>query len=165
MLNKPLLSLRTGTPIGTVISPIINPNNLKIEGFNCLDRFDKKKKLILLTKDIREFTPKGYIVNDHEVLSEADDLLRLKPIIDLNFQLLGKPVITLSKIKAGKVNDYAADDMTMYIQKLYASKTLVRNFLGGSLVIDRTQIVEITDHKIIIQDLEQLVTAGAAATI
>ena len=43
LLNKSVLSLRTGAPIATISSPLINPDNLKIEGFYCIDRFDKKQ--------------------------------------------------------------------------------------------------------------------------
>ena len=74
--------------------PIINPNNLKIEGFYCVDRFDKKVSLILLYQDIREVIPQGIVVNDHEVLSQKDDIIRLKDLIDLHFNLIGKPVVT-----------------------------------------------------------------------
>ena len=65
LLNKSVLSLRTGTPVATILSAIINPNNLKIEGFYCQDRFDKKE-LIMLYQDIREILPQGYVVNDHD---------------------------------------------------------------------------------------------------
>jgi len=73
ILNKSILSLRTGMPIATITAPIFNPNNLKIEGFYCQDRFDKKE-LVLLYQDIREMLPQGYVVNDHDVLAEPSEL-------------------------------------------------------------------------------------------
>ena len=152
LTNKSVLSLRTGGPIATITGPIINPNNLKIEGFYCQDRVDKRQ-LILLYQDIRDIMPQGYVVNDHEVLSEAEDLIRLKDVLELNFQLIGKQVITTSKERVGKVSDYAADTETMFIQKLYVAQSIVKSFTGGSLSIDRTQINEITPSRIIINDL------------
>jgi uncharacterized protein YrrD len=163
LINKPVLSLRLGNEIATVVKPIINPNNLKIEGFYCLDRYDRKKSLVLLYKDIREIIPKGFIVNDHEVLSEPSELLRLKDILEINFELIGKPVVTVGKVKVGKVSDYATEESSLYIQKLYVGQSLVRNFTGGSLNVDRNQIVEITNRKIIIQDLVQGIPSHAAA--
>ncbi len=153
LLNKSVLSLRTGTDIATVLAPIINPDSLKIEGFYCEDKYDKKKELVLLAQDIREVLAKGYVVNDHDVLVEADDLVRLQKIIKLNFVLIGKQVVTLSKDKVGKVSDYAADTSSMYIQKIYVSQSILKSFTGGNLSIDRSQINEITPKQIIINEL------------
>lgn len=162
LLNQPVLSLRTGNPIGHIVSPIINPNNLKIEGFYCLDRFDKEQ-LVLLYQDIRDILPQGVVVNDHEALSNPEELVRLKDIIDLAFDVVGKPVETISKEKVGKVNDYAIEVASMYIQKLYVSQSILKSFTGGSLSVDRSQVHEITPRRIIINDLLQTAPAGATA--
>jgi len=164
LLNKSVLSLRTGTPIATITGPVINPNNLKIEGFYCEDRFDKKE-LILLYQDIRDMLPQGYVVNDHDVLVEATELVRLKDVLDLNFMLLGKPVVTVSGEKVGKVSDYAAETETMFIQKIYVAQSLLKSFTGGSLSIDRTQINEITPKRIVINDLMKGSPAAATAPV
>lgn len=164
LINKPVLSLRTGSPIAQVVAPVINPDNLKIEGFYCTDRF-KGSTSILLYQDIRELLPKGFIVNDHDVLSDPSELIRLKEILDLNYQLVGKQVVTVSKDKVGKISDYAVEIETMYIQKLYVSQSLLKSFTGGSLSIDRSQIHEVTDTKVIINDLlrRSPITAPVAA--
>lgn len=162
LLNKPVMSLRTGQPIATALEPIINPNNLKIEGFFCEDRFSKKE-LVLLYQDIRDVLPQGFVVDDQDVLVDPDDLVRLRDIIKLNFKLLDKPVVTLSKDRVGKVSDYATEVETMYIQKLYVSQSLLKSFTGGSLGIDRNQINEITDKRVIINDLLKTAPAPAGA--
>ena len=164
LLNKSVLSLRTGTPIATVTGAIINPNNPKLEGFYCQDRYDKKE-LILLYQDIRDIMSKGYVVNDHDVLAEADELVRLKDVLELNFELIGKPVETISKQKVGKVSDYAAEVETMFVQKIYVAQSILKSFTGGSLSIDRTQINEITPKRIIINDLLKGAPATAPAAI
>ncbi len=163
LLNKPVMSLRTGAPVATVYAPIINPNNLKIEGLYCRDRFTNKT-LVLLYQDIREFITKGYVINDHDVLSEPEDLIRLADVIDIDYQLVGKPVYTASKEKVGKINDYAVEIETMFIQKLYVGQSLIKNFTGGSLSIDRSQIQEVTDKRVIINDLLKQSPVAAPAT-
>lgn len=160
--NRPILSLRTGTAIATATAPIINPNNLKIEGFYCSDRFDKKQ-LVLLSQDIRDIIAQGIVVNDHDVLSEPEELVRLKKILELDFVMIGKPVETVSKVKVGKVGDYAVEMSSMYIQKLYVSRSVLKSLTAGSLSVDRSQINEITNRRIIINDLEGKVPAHAAA--
>jgi len=164
LLNQPVLSLRTGGQVAITQTAIINPNNLKIEGFLCQDSVDKKQ-LVLLYQDIRDMIPKGFVVNDHEVLAEPGELVRLKDIISIKFELIGKSVETVSKSKVGKVNDYAVESETMYIQKLYVAQSLLKSFSGGNLSVDRGQITEITNKKIVIQDILQgtVATAGAAA--
>jgi sporulation protein YlmC with PRC-barrel domain len=164
LLNKSVLSLRTGGVIATITSPIINPDNLKIEGFYCEDRFDKAT-LVLLAQDIREVVAKGYIVNDHEVLAEPDELVRLQKVISWNFQITGKQVVTINKEKVGKVSDYAADTDSMFIQKIYVAQSILKSFTGGSLSIDRSQANEITPKRIIINELMPKSTAPAAAAI
>jgi sporulation protein YlmC with PRC-barrel domain len=164
LLNKSVLSLRTGTPIATIIGPIINPNNLKIEGFYCEDRFDKKE-LILVYQDIRDMLPQGYVVNDHDVLVEASELVRLKDVLSLRFELIGKPVVTVAGQKVGKVSDYATETETMFVQKVYVAQSLLKSFTGGSLSIDRTQINEITPRRIVINELMKGAAAPATAAL
>ncbi len=164
LINKNILSLRTGEVIASVTAPIFNPNNLKVEGFYCQDKFSKKE-LILVYQDIRDIVPKGYVVNDFDVLVEAEDLVRLKDVLDLNYQILGKTVQTTSKKKIGKVVDYATEMETMFVQKIYVGQSIIKSFNGGSLSIDRSQVNEITPSKIIINDLLEgsAVRASAAA--
>lgn len=163
LLNRPVLSLRTGGVIATTTGAIINPNNLKIEGFYCEDSFHRKRVLILLYQDIRDVIPQGFVVNDYDVLADPDELVRLKDLMSLHFSLIGKAVKTIRKEKIGKVVDFATDTTTMYVQKLYVGQSLLKSFSGGSLGVDRTQIVEITDRQVVIQDLVQQVPANAKA--
>jgi len=158
------MSLRTGGQVAITTGAIINPNNLKIEGFYCQDMANKKKQLVLVYQDIRDVIAKGIVVNDQEVLVEPDELVRLKDLMNLKFELMGKPVVTVSKERLGKVNDYAAETTTMFVQKLYVGQSLLKSLTGGSLSVDRTQIVEITNRKIVIQDILQGISAIAPAS-
>jgi sporulation protein YlmC with PRC-barrel domain len=161
LLNKPVLSLRSGGPVATVLSPIINPANLKIEGFYCQDTVEKRQ-LVLLERDIREILPQGLAINDYDVLAEPDDLIRLKKVLEQDFDIMGKQVVTTSKDKVGKVADYAIESETMYIQKIYVSQSLFKSLTGGTLSVDRSQVVDVDAKRITINDL--LKTAPATAT-
>ncbi len=164
LINQAVLSLRTGGQVAVATEPIINPNNLKIEGFYCEDYFEKQQ-LVLLTQDIRDRVGRGFVVNDHEVLVDPDELIRLKEVMKLQFTLIGKPVVTVNKRRLGKVNDYAVDDVALYVQKIYVAQSLLKNLTGGSLSIDRGQIVEITDRKVVVQDPLQGVKDSAPAAM
>lgn len=164
LIGRPVMSLRTGQPAATTTAAIFNPNNLKIEGFYCADRFSKKE-LVLLYQDIRDVIPQGLVVNDHDVLAEPQELVRLKKVMDIGFELIGKQVVSLSKQRLGKVTDFATEIETMYVQKLYVSQGLLKGLTRGGLTIDRTQVNEITDKKIIVEDPlnRGAVPAGATA--
>lgn len=162
VLNRNILSLRSGSVIAAITGPIINPNNLKIEGFYCEDRYSHDE-LVLLVQDIRDVVQKGYVVNDHDVLIEAEELVRLKDILALGYDPIGKQVITLDKQKVGKVSDYAVETESMYIQKLYTSQSILRSLAGGSLSIDRSLVQEITPRQIIISELMEQSSANAVA--
>lgn len=162
LLGRSVLSLRTGSPVAEITEPIINPNNLKIEGFYCQDS-QEKKVLILLPQDIRDIIPQGVVVNDHDVLAEAADLVRLRTVIALHFELIGKPVFTSSGEKLGKVEDYATDLSSFVIQRLYVSQSILKSFTNGNFGIDRNHIVDITSKKIIVNDLLGKVPSRAQA--
>ncbi len=159
--DMPILSLRTGTEVALIKQPLINPDNLKIEGFFVQDLFDKKKNLVLLIQDIREILNNGLAINDHENLVSPIELHRHRKIIDNNISLINKPVITLSKKKLGRLVDYAVDDGSFFIQKLYINQSILQNLLGSSLILDRTQIVDVNNRTITVKDNEALVAAGA----
>jgi uncharacterized protein YrrD len=163
LLKRSVLSLRTGSSVATVKSPIINPNTLKIEGFYCEDRFSKQE-LVLLCQDIRDMLPKGFVVNDHDVLVEPEELIRLQEIMDIDFQLIDKLVVTVDKQRVGKVSDYATETSSMYVQKIYVSRSILKSLSTGTLSIDRSQINEITPKKIIINELLKKAPAPVAAT-
>lgn len=162
LINRPVLSLRTGTEVATAIEPIINPANLKIEGFYCQDS-RSRQQLILVGQDVRDIMTQGIVINDHDVLAQSQDLVRLNEILQVNFVLLSKPVIISEGGKLGKVSDYSVDTNSLYIQKIYVSQPIYKNFKGGNLGIDRSQIVEITDKKIVVSNLTQKLTARAGA--
>lgn len=161
--NLPLLSIRTSGRIGTILEPIINPHNLHIDGFYC-QTFQNKEKLILLDMHIREFSPRGIIIDDHLSLGEPNDLVRLKPIIDINFKLENKLVV-VGKKKVGKVIEYSVDRDSLFIQKLYTQPPVWQSLNQSRLVFDRSSVIEVTDSYILVKGPEEKIKANQKATI
>jgi len=115
------------------------------------------KKQVLLADNVREILPTGLAVNDEADLSDQQDLVRHKDILNIRFQLLDKPVKT-KRQKLGKVSDFSYND-GLFIQKLYVARSLVNVFASeDTLLIDRTQILEVTDHYILVRDTDVKVT-------
>ncbi len=151
LIGKNIISMRIGRAIGVTTEIIINPNNLKIEGWFAQD-LDTKKTVILLSQDVRGFVEQGFAVNDHDALSDPDELIRLKELLKLNFTLIGKIVVTDHRRRVGKVVNYSLNDSNFYIQKLNINQSILKNFSGGEIIVDRSQILEITDSKIRISE-------------
>ncbi len=152
--NISIRSLRTGQALGETVNFVINPANLKIEALKC-SITNSKTELFLLNQDIRDISNNIIVVNDYDVLSEASDLIRLKSLIDLGFTIVGKPVVTKDGQKLGKVREFSIDSIGFYIQKLYITQPLYKNLYGTQLVIDRNQIIEVTNSRIVIKDTLQ----------
>lgn len=159
--NIPLLSIRNAGRIGLVLKPIINPHNLHIDAFYC-QMPQKKEPQILLDMFVREISPDGLITDEHNDLSEPDELVRLQPIIKLNFELVGKTVVSGNK-KIGKVNEYAIDKDSLLIQKLYIQPPVWQSLNKGRLTIDRQSVIEVTNTTIKISGPEEKVTQAKPA--
>jgi uncharacterized protein YrrD len=151
LIGKKILSLRIGRPIGIAGDPIINPNNLKIEGWHAQE-LDTKQTVVLLSQDIRDILPQGFVVNDHDALTNPQELIRLSEILKHNFTVIDKTIVTNNRRRLGKVTDYTFEKNGFYIQKLYVSQSLIKSFTGGALMIDRSQIIEITNKKIVVKE-------------
>jgi uncharacterized protein YrrD len=155
--NIPLISVRSGAHVGIVLSPIVNPHNLHIDAFWCETVHSKTRK-VLLDMDIRDFSIKGMLIDDHLSLSDPEELVRLHSVLELNYSIEGKTVIA-SKHKLGKVADYAVDLDGLFVQKLYVQPPLWKSSLAGNkLTFDRTSVLEVTDTHIIVSGPEETVT-------
>ena len=150
--NLNVISLRVGGTVAVALEPIVNPHNLKIVGWWCRAP-SNQKPLVLLQDDVRETQSKGIAIDDIDELSEPDELVRLKEVLEVSFELPGKPVKTKQK-KLGKVSDYSYND-GFFIQKLYVERPLTKVFSSeDTLIIDRTQILEVTDSYILVKEAE-----------
>jgi hypothetical protein len=152
LYNRPVLSLRSGGAIAVAAEPIVNPHNLKIMGWWCGPR-GGRGRMVLLAEDLREITPRGLAVNDEHALSAPEDLVRHGEILNIKFQLIDKTVRT-KRQKLGKVNDFSYND-GMFVQKLYVARPVTKIFSSqDTLLIDRTQILEVTDNYILVRDAD-----------
>ncbi len=154
VINKDLYSIRTASKVGTVNIPIINPANLHIDAFLCQTIVGDQ--LILLDTEIRELSRKGFIIDDVNKLSKAEDLLRLKPIIDIGFELVGKQVISGNR-HIGKVRDYVIETKSLYIQQILVNRLFGKLIDSDKKIVSRDQIIEINEKTIFVSGPEEKV--------
>lgn len=159
--NRPILSLRAGGQIAIAHEPVIDPNNLKILGWWCTAQH-LPGDCVLLAEDVRESLPQGLAVDDESAISAPKDLVRHQEILNIKFQLLEK-IVKTKHHKLGKVSDFTYDE-SMFVQKLYVARPLVKLFSNeDTLLIDRRQILEVTDTYILVDEADARVGAAIPA--
>lgn len=158
LTNFPILSLRSSSKIATISKLIINPYDLTIQALKLTGRqLDDPKDSYLLPEDIREISPLGIIVNDSEDIVSSADVIRLQKTLDLQFELIGLPVIDKQQRKVGKVINYNIIAENMMIYQLVVQRPLFKDFFDPELLVHRSQIAELSHDKIIIKNsLNQL---------
>lgn len=167
VLNKsledtPVMSLQTGGQLGITGAPIIDPRKLQVLAFYVSGQRIHETS-ILHTSDVREIGPLGMIVNAADDIMPLDqDLVRLQEVVSLQFSLLEKTVIDDTKRKLGKVREFSVESDSFFIQKLYVSQSIMKNISNANLIIDRGQIIEITDKIIVVRSATAEQTTGLA---
>jgi sporulation protein YlmC with PRC-barrel domain len=152
MQSLPVISLQTGEVVAITRTPVIDIGTLEIQAYRC-ESIRTKQPLILMSRDIRQLAADCLIVDNEEELMEPTDIVRLQEMLAAGFSPLDKPVVSDTGRKLGHVEDYSINLETNRIQKLNVRQSILRSWLGtSSLVIDRSQIIEVTPRFITVRD-------------
>lgn len=160
LLGTPILSVQAGGTIGYLKSAIVDPDTLKILAFR-LQGPSIGPANLLDTQSIREYSNLGMVIDDADELVEEGDVIRIKEVLELNFDLLTLKVETKKGSKLGKVVDFTLNPDDYVIQQIIVKRPLIKALNDPELTIPRTEIVEITDYKIIVKDEEKTIKARA----
>ena len=152
LIDTPIMSLQTGMPLAKVVAVIVDPRKLKIAALRVEGNRLSHDQSVLHPEDIREISDIGLIVDGDDSLMPLDDLVRLKEIIDFNFELMGIRVEDESHHLLGHVKDFALDPNSFYVQQLYTKPSLIKSITSTGLTINRSQIVSINNQRIIVRD-------------
>ena len=163
-LNIPVLSLHVAAPIARTIAPIIDPSNLQIVAMYIDGPALKRNGFgnILDLRSVREFSNLGMIINSTDDLLDEDDAIRLKKVLDINFQLIDKKVVTKKGTKLGKVVDYILDPETFQIMQIVVKRPAFKAILDPELLIGLSQIAKVTDEEIVVKNEEEKVRKETA---
>ena len=160
--NLPILSVQASSSIGFASSPIVDPDSLKILGFSVVGPLLKKSPAnILDSKSIREYSSLGFVIDSIDELVEKDDVLKIKKVLELKFDLIGLKVETKKGTNLGHIEDFTLTPDDFMIQQLIVKRPLLKSFVDPELIIPRQEIVEITDYKVIVKDEEKEIKARA----
>ena len=155
LLNFPVLSLHVGGAVAYTKRAIIDPENLKIMAYSMEGpalKNDPEIGDILDMNDVREVSNQGFIVDSTDVFAFRDDMVKLDEIIKLDFDLIGLKVVDENGKKIGKVVDYTLDTTTFMVYQLIVQRPIMASLIDPQLTINRSQIVEIDDFKVVIKN-------------
>jgi sporulation protein YlmC with PRC-barrel domain len=134
-----------------VQQPLIDSSNLEVAAYSCLVA-GHPTPLFLPVRDIREHAQDCLIIDAEEELTEPDELVRLQPLLKQGFTPIGKVAVTDLGRRVGRVENFTVNLDTNRIQKLYIKQSILQSWLGSSLIVDRTQILDVSAKQIIIRD-------------
>ena len=160
--DVPILSIQAGGMIARTSDPIIDPDELKVVGFKIVGPHAKGENNILDVKSVREFSNYGMVIDSADELVASVDVIKIKQVLDLGFNLIGLKVESRKGSKLGKVSSYTCTEDDFMIQQLVVQRPAIKALMDPELLVPRTEIVEVNDYKIIVRDEEKKIKERAA---
>lgn len=151
LLQSPVMSLQTGTQLAVTTGAIVDPRQMSVVAFYVEGQGLEQSPSYLYVNDIREISDIGLIVDDTTKLMSLDGLVRLKEIIDFNFELVGLKVVDEHKRKLGKVSGYSIETMDYLVMQVYTEQSLLRSLSTMNNTIHRSQIVSVNNTLLVVQ--------------
>jgi len=152
LLGRQIFNIQGGYDMASVIDILVRKDDLKVLLFSLKKHDDLKQTYYLMPDDIRQIVTQRILVDREDKISEADDLIRYSNDIKHPFTLLGALVVTVSGKKLGKVIDHSCDDQFFEVKKIYVNVGLWDKLLQDQLIIDRKDVVDVTDKNIVVRD-------------
>jgi sporulation protein YlmC with PRC-barrel domain len=118
--------------------------------------------LLLLPADIRQLNANGVVIDSIHEFIEPTDAIRLHDALAISYTPLHQRVISDTGRRLGFVRDFTINVETLRLQKLAVKPTRLLPTPKPPLLIDRTQIIDITPQAITVRDsLESANAIGA----
>lgn len=155
LTNAPVMSLQTGGQLARTRVPLIDPRNLMIVAYELEGPNLDQNPSLLLMRDVRELSNIGFIVDSSDEFVGVDDVIKVKEVWEFHFELEGKLVVDERGRRLGKVTSYAVEPGSFMIKQLNVKRPFLKSFSDTELLIDRTQIIEVSDTKITVQHDER----------
>jgi len=150
--NLPIKSLESGNILGYIKETIIDPENCQLLGFLVYNSFWSNRQKALSFRDIYKFSYQEILVRSDQVITELEEIVRIKNIVEEKRFIIESKVFTQSGKKLGKVSDFVIDTDLGLMVKIYVEKKELWGIMGDLLIISAEQILEIKPRKIIIKD-------------
>ena len=154
-IGTQIVSNDDGSVLGLVKSVIFNPDTGKIEALWVKTLNPELKNPVLLSDSILDWKKNIYINDDRE-FAEADDIIRISEIFDRDAFYIGNSVVDESHNKLGSVSDISFDTEKMYLQSVYAEKSILGIFRYGLRIFSYDSIIQALPDGIIVKNTDDI---------
>lgn len=150
LIGQPVMSLQTGQIVAWIGPPVLDIATLEVIAFTCRLPHGHEP-LLVMASDVRQYASDCVIIDDEDELTNPEDIVRLNSE-HRRYSPLGTQVIADTGRRLGIVEDYSINLDTSRVQHLHVRQPLWRGLFNSNLIIDRTQIIDITPERITVRD-------------
>ena len=161
LIGLPVLSVQDSGRIATISNTIVDPDTLKIIAFRVKGALGPDGGNVLDVNSVREYSEFGLVIDSSDELVKDDDVVKISNVIGLNFSLIDLKVETKKGSKLGRVLDFTVTNDNFSVQQIIVKRPTIKSFWDSELIIPRSEIVEITDYKVIVKDEEKVLKERA----
>ena len=144
-----VISLASESDIGQINGILIDPYKFTIAGF-WLETFMKGYQAypILLTQSLRQIDRRRIFINDTNELNEPEDLPKLNEVLNIDYQMIGKRIVSTTKNYLGRIEDFSFDDYNFDVVYLVVKPPLYHRLTQSRLQFSRGQIEKVSNKEI-----------------
>jgi len=146
------MSLQTGRRLAITKHAVIDPRNLKILAFELDGPHLDQVPSFLGVNDIREIGNMGIIIDSSDEFVGIDDVIKIKEVYNFRFKLDNLAVKSQRGKKLGKVMNYSIEPDSFTVKQLSVRRPFLKSLTDTELLIDRSQIIEISNDAVVIKD-------------
>ena len=154
LIDIPVISMDSNTLLSQTVNPIINPYSLEILAYEVIGNMIGIKPCFIDINDIIRINSDGFIIHSKESLISKDKNADIEKYYDLKFGLIGMKAIDQNNHKLGKIIDFTIESNSFIIQQINIKRPLIKSLGDTELLINRKQIIEITDKIIVVSSGE-----------
>ncbi len=163
LIGTPVMSLQTGARLAVTKTPVIDPRNLFILAFELDGNLLDQHPSFLTVSDIREVSTMGIIIDSSDEFIGLGDVIKIDEVYTFKFSLDNLPVKDTSDNKLGRVAGYSIEPGSFMVKQLKVRRPILKSLTDTELLIDRSQIVEISNDAITVKSEESSVRSHVKA--
>ncbi len=156
LIGMPVAATDTQSKVGEIRQIIVDPENGNLLGFLVSSGGIFSPKKVLSITDIRDWDPKGIVTESIDNLVSAEEIIRIKEILDKKINLLGMRAKTESGKGLGVVEDLLIDTDNQCVGKYY-----LKDLLGDARVFGSEKVQKIDTAIIFSDDVAEPPTGAA----
>ncbi len=148
-IGKRVVEMAGLAKIAVIKNIIVDPDNGNVLALSLGKKNTFGKEQVVSLKDITEFYSDGVLVRDHDSIVDADEIIKVKNVLDKKTNLFGSKVSTQNGDYLGFLEDFIFDTDMMFL----ATITTRKKFSSEKRIINADRIMTILPGRIIIRDI------------